>query len=722
MEVFNYSGTLSALQEATTLLEETLSRRPPGHPSRARSCRNLGGAFRMRHAQEGNLAFLQRALPLQQEALQLSEAEPLGRAEAQCNLASTLAALDIASGSYASEEQCIALFRQALDVFPEKSFSRVTAYGGLLDQLRRRFARTSEVPTLNEAIGYGREAVSITSAHLQHRWVAYTSLAQALRARFELLTQTADLDEAISLQRVVLSLIPPTHPYRITPCVTLASLLYLELSFTGDKDRLDEAISLQHEAYILCPESRPEYAWVCENYASHLVHLFYATRNISVLDKAIELCRESLSLRGTEHEHRSASLNNLGAHLATRFHYFGYLACLDEAVPLLREALVLRPPGHAHRGESCYNLGRRLLDQVVHTKDTTHLEESVILCKEICGDDGSRGPRYPLGYLCLSVAYLVPDTPFFDTRAAATALRTASENIRETNVIVELSTLLGSLDLPLIPASYMHDLLGAFSNVISSLPRLSNSTLSLQRRLQMLKDIKNVGAASLRCAILAGDLLTGVELMERSRAVFWSQALNTRDPQLESLPNDLRVEISRLLQVLSTLPSILEDNQLTARDMMHRHYERLQTLIETARQLPGLASFMLGAPYDTLSRTFANTAVVMFSADMGGCRAIIVAGAQAEPVHLLLDQLSVNDLENLSASLAGLGMRLGSTGVSPGARDEERGVNSSRRQKGGSQVEQLLSKVWVKTMKPVLNALEYRTVCAFEPGRQHDLT
>jgi tetratricopeptide (TPR) repeat protein len=713
MRVFQHSGTVSALDEAMNLYEEALSLTPPGHPSRMRSCNNLAGALYEKHQQEGALALLQRALILQQEHLRLSsapEADPLARAGALCSLATTMAALDDVSGGHASEEECIALYQEALVLLPENSHRRSIACSGLLNQVQGRFRRTRDLTLLDIAIRYGRDVVTLSSPLQPSYRTICNSLAQALLVRYDFVFQTADLNESISLQRMLFSVMTPTHPRRIAACCTLASSLRSEFERTGDMDRLEEALSLLRQAYAMCPEGSPQHASVCASYATLLWLLANVTMNDALLDKAIDLSRKSLRLDVLGHAGRSESLNSLGAYLATRFGVVGDLPSLEEAIQHFRAALELRPPGHLQRADTCCNLGSNLLEYVIHTENSSHMEETISLLKEAGGGGGSRREAlHALSHVYLARAYLVPGTPFFDPPSAVAAAREATEHGLEPTSIVYLTTQLDSLDLSLIPESHMLDMLRAFANIVACLPRLSNATMSFQTRLRTLKAGKNIGAASLRCAILAGDLKTGVELLENSRAVFWSQALNMRDPQLENLPGDLRTEIEHLLGALSSTPALVEGSQLTARDMIHQQNEQLQRLIAEVRALPGLSRFMLGTPYEQLVSAFAGTAVLMFSADTGGCRVIVMGGATSRLVHLQLEDISMDELEDRCSLLADLGMRHGKNETSLG--DDKRALGVSGRRGGGSQMERLLSKLWLKAMKPVLNAMDYQTVC-----------
>jgi tetratricopeptide (TPR) repeat protein len=714
MRVFQHSGTVSALDEAKDLYEEALSLTPSGHPSRMRSCNNLAGALYEKHKQEAALDLLQRALILQKEHLRLSsapEADPLARAGALCSLATTMAALDDVSGGHASEEECIALYLEALALLPENSHRpRSIACDGLLTQVQGRFRRTGDLPLLDIAIRYGRDVVTVSSPRQPNYRTICNSLAQALLMRYNFLAQTADLNESISLQRMLFSVMMPNHPRRIAACYTLASSLRLEFERTGDMDRLQEALSLLQQAYLMCPEDSTQHASVCAGYATLLWVLANVTMNVAWLEKAIDLFRDSLRLDVQGQAEQSEYLNSLGAFLATRYGVIGDLPSLEEAIQLFRKALELRPPGHVRRADTCFNLGANLLEYVIRVEDLSYMEETICFLKEAGDGGGSRRETADaLSYVYLARAYLVPGTPFFDPPSAVMAVRQATEHGLKPTSIVYLTKQLDSLDLSLIPESHMGDMLRAFANVVECLPRLSNATMSFHTRLRTLKSGKNIGAASLRCAILAGDLKTGVELLDNSRAVFWSQALNMRDPQLENLPGGLRTELEHLLGALSSTPALVDGSPLTARDMIHQQNERLQRLIAEVRELPGLSRFMLGTPYEQLVSSFAGTAVVMFSADTGGCRVIVMGGATSRLVHLELEDISIDELEDRTSLLADLGMRLGNNETSLG--DDERALGISKRLDGGSQMERLLSKLWLKAMKPVLYAMDYQTVC-----------
>jgi tetratricopeptide (TPR) repeat protein len=703
---FEPSGCVPVLEEAIQLYEKALSLKPIGDRARARSCERLAEALCARHRAKGDVAALQRAVILRQEYLHLNsmpEADPLSRARAQCGLASTKTILDDASGSHVSEQECVALFLEALDVLPKEDSSHIFAVEELLSRAQSCFFRTGNLSLLDTAIRHGRQA-TLASPYQRHQNLSIR-LAQTLQTRYGFLGQTADLDEAISLLRMFFAANPPTYSDRIGASCILAKSLRLEFERTGDVIRLDEAGSLLQKAYAICPEGHSQRRSICAHYAGLLRQQFHThdTHDIVLIDRAIELCRESLRLIVAGDAGLSQSLNSLGTCFAMRFEVVKEMSSLDEAIQLFRKALELLPPSHTLRKDLCCNLGGNLLVYVEQTKDLSYMEEIISLLKEACSGGDPR--QAALSYACLARAYLIPSTPFFDSHAAVMVLREATENISEP---VDLINVILQLRLLGLPQLHARDMLGIYSTIVSNLPRLSNATMSPKIRLKTLSASTAIGGASLLCAVLVGELQTGVELLENSRALFWSQALNMRDPQLEDLPSDLRVEIEYLFGALSSTPALVHENHLTPRDVLHRQNERLQSLIAEVRALPGHAHFMLGTSYEQLASAFSTTAIVIFSADMGGCRAIITTGTHSQPAHLQLHELAAEELEDLNNHLTNLGMRVGRTETS--REDDGRTLGISKRRDGDSRVERLLSKLWVKVMQPVLSALNYRTV------------
>jgi hypothetical protein len=89
-----------------------------------------------------------------------------------------------------------------------------------------------------------------------------------------------------------------------------------------------------------------------------------------------------------------------------------------------------------------------------------------------------------------------------------------------------------------------------YTHIINSLLLIANFALSHSLQLQELENAESHGSNTTLHSTRALSLADAVGLLEQARAVFWSQALRVRDPQLDSLPEDIGGELKDLLRSL----------------------------------------------------------------------------------------------------------------------------------------------------------------------------
>jgi hypothetical protein len=125
-------------------------------------------------------------------------------------------------------------------------------------------------------------------------------------------------------------------------------------------------------------------------------------------------------------------------------------------------------------------------------------------------------------------------------------------------------------------------------------------------------------------------------------------------------------------------------------------------MIREIRELSGHEHFMRGFPFKDLAFSAAHHAVVVLVAGQEECRALILRSTQDILEDICLERITRTDLEQLSVTIPGAGMR-GATLVSTEAND--RGMQVSRRREHLARV---LYKLWTDVVKPVLHHLRFK--------------
>jgi hypothetical protein len=162
-----------------------------------------------------------------------------------------------------------------------------------------------------------------------------------------------------------------------------------------------------------------------------------------------------------------------------------------------------------------------------------------------------------------------------------------------------------------------------YRDAIALMPLVGGFSVNRHSQLRALRDLDRFGTDALVCALQSSDpnhAALGLELLEQTRGIVWSQALQLRDPQTKDVPAAIATELDNLLHAISldvsgpAPPTITEDfvpdashfggldPQLSTshRDLRHQQSRRVQTLLREIRNIPGLERFMTGDTYEKL--------------------------------------------------------------------------------------------------------------------------
>jgi hypothetical protein len=703
---------VALINEAIEVQREALSLHPHGHLDRGHSCSDLGVSLYELYRHAGEAAILDEALELQREALALQPPGHPDRAFSCNNLAASLHAHYLHRGDLTLLNEAIGLKREALALRPPGHSERAFTCGSLGSSLREQYQQCGGLALLNEAIELERETLALPPADHPDRAVSCTNLATSLHARYQQSGTPTLLDESIELVRKVLALLPSGHPDRVFVYNNLGSALQERYRQCGDPTLLDEVTALAHGALALLPPGHPQRADGCAGLANSLYVRYEQCGDLALLEEAIELGREALRLRPLGHSERALSCSNLAASLWARYGYYGNLTLLDETIKLLHEALTLSPLGHPQRSQSCRDLSRSLIECYKRTKDVTLLDEVIKLCDSVMESDTSL--EASRAFVILSELHSIPETAYFSLDKTLhyldVSFGTDVDNVREViRITSDILSRIWSLSSICTPQNTL--LLGKiYSKIIDRLPLAVSFVLDIPSRLQILKSTHHLGTDACVAAVLASQLSTAVELLDRAHGLVWTQALHQRDPQMEGAPTELASELAGLLRKIAAPLTTQHDSSslyASCQDSRHRQNTRIQALLREIRAKPGLERFMLGSTYDTLRNAARDHPVVVLVAGRGLAFALIMSNAAEDQPHALGLDLTSKDLQTLQNDAQEAGLR--------SAADTREGkskmANSRMRFKKSGLHDhhkplRVLAKIWHKIVKPVLEHLK----------------
>jgi hypothetical protein len=457
----------------------------------------------------------------------------------------------------------------------------------------------------------------------------------------------------------------------------------------------------------LTPIGHPDRAQRCNNLASSLHTRFQHRGDQSLLDKAITLKREALSLTPIGHPDRAQRCGKLASSLYTRFQHRGDQSLLDEAITLKREALSLTPVGHPDKAERCRSLAVSLHTRFNIHGDSSLLLEARTLCEEALDILPKNHPQQWRTLLQLSRIHLNQHSSQCDLDCVIVCLQRAISPIVDSfpDLLSQCGNLIARLNPLIVPDPSRHRLLKAISNAIDLASMVSGFVLDRESQLRRLEACQQIGSCAYLCAALCGRKELGLELVEQSRAVIWSQSLYMRDPQLENIPSDIANELKQLFQHVSATNLVdISDHTLsylTTQDVRYRHNTRIEQLIRQTRLLPGRERFMRGLTFDQLACSAADHAVVILVAGHEQCRALILQSKHDQLEEICLNNIASDDLQDLLADTTMIAPRTrGAASDEAGA--DERGMKVSH---SPTPFTRALKRLWAAVVKPVLNHL-----------------
>ncbi|KAJ7245071.1 CHAT domain-containing protein [Mycena rebaudengoi] len=605
------------LDESIKLMKQTLSLRPSGHSDRGLALSNLATVIQHRFNLTENFDDVEEVVLLCREALTLHPISDPCRIQTLDHLANGLRSRFEQLETFDDLEEAIQLHQEAVDLFGsntqlnrrqgspiiDSASDHSTALLNLASAVQVRFMHHGDIKDLDKVVETYRKALDVCVPH--NECECTENLAGGLQLRFERNGHIKDLEEAITLHKEARKLTPVGHFARSTIAFNLARALRSLFEKRGNKNDLEEAVKLHEEDLTLSPPSHPNRKTSLTSFANTLLTKLEYDRDFhapvkqetdgkesQALKKIIELQREALTLFPASHAGRSDALNNLSNALHVQFTWHRDSQALEESVCLYKEALELRPPPHSRRGGSLAALASVLAARYKHNHSPYDLVDSIFHVQE------------------------------------------ASEYLYSTPLNrIEYTHVWGQ-----IAAEFNHfSALSAYQKAIDLLPQIAALHLDVVSRQSILSVLQasQLASEAAVCAINKQDFSAAVELLEASRSVFWSQAMQLQTPI-----------------------SHLEHTHMLAMEAEGAKYEELNkdwnATIEAVRQLPNFEDFMQHKKISALSQAAVSGPIIILITRSSICYALIVT--QREPVQcILLSQVNTETgkfLASLSLALS----------------------------------------------------------------------
>jgi hypothetical protein len=527
----------------------------------------------------------------------------------------------------------------------------------------------------------------------------------------------------------------PDHPLYVTN-LNNAALAYFEL-FTcrGRVDDVNRAIRLGQCILDTVPETHFAY-WMFTD----ILSLFFYSKYLVTADLGSFRRGSDLHLTAVEH----GALGGLdgsvlplayGVMGRRRFHS---ISDLREAASIHRDVLEFTPSKHQAHTWILVNYASDMGLLSKETGETDVLDSAIQQCQcaldELLGGetmdvaDSDSFPstravnkckiRATLALLHVLRCSSSPNPSHeLETAAAFVEAIVADKNLTPRARLHETKPVLGSIESAAASspqhASIRFEIImtRVYTHIIDSLPLIANFALSHSLQLQELENAESHGSNATLHSTCASSLADAVGLLEQARAVFWSQALRVRDPQLDSLPEDIGGELKDLLRSLhsscDSRPSLshMITQTLSSTLARSRQSSRIIDLIEEARALPGMNRLFRGYSVSTLLQAAKRGPVVILVDSASEAFALIIKSPDTRVLHVPLPLVNARAFNSWRGCLATLHDARGET------RQQHQGAPRAMRITHithKANLQESLRQIWDSVVVPVIHALQLK--------------
>ncbi|KAJ7469111.1 TPR-like protein [Mycena latifolia] len=672
---FERLGDLTDLNESVSTFKAMVSLTPEGHPAQPSRLSNLGISMNRRFQRLGNLTDLNETISIFEAAVSLTPEGHPDMPSQLNNLGISLRNRFQRLGNLTDLNELVSTFKATVGLTPEGHPAMPSWLSNLGNSLLNRFQRLGDLTNLNESVSTLKAAVSLTPEGHPDMPSRLSNLGISLRNRFEPLGDLTDLNESVSTFKAAVNLTPEGHPEMPSQLNGLGNSLHSRFERVGDLTDLNESVSTFKTAVSLTPEGHPDMPSQLNNLGISLLTRFEQVGDLTDLNESVSTFKTAVSLTPEGHPNMPSWLSNLGNSLHTCFKQSGDLTDLNESISTFKAALGLTPEGHPFQSIVLNNLGNCLHHRFNSLEDQHDCEDMLIQYR----------------------------------RAASSQTGTAHIRFRASSMWAHYAH------------TYQHpSVLDAYTTAIDLVPKVAWLGLSISdRHHQILKAGQLVREAA-SAAINAHEYSKAVEWLEQGRSVIWGQFLNLCTPV-----DDLHVVHPKLAAELTSISNLLETSS-TQRGMETASFRPTQSLQAAARQyhdlaaqrdellqqirgLAGFEQFLLPKPISELSKAAEIGPVVLLNSSSYRCDALILmAGIGDEVMHVPLPDFTLGQAQDLTEALGCL--------VRGAARSERLEGHRERGLPPDDEFSRILSVLWMKIIKPVLDGLALANPSSQDPG------
>ncbi|KAJ7915772.1 CHAT domain-containing protein, partial [Mycena leptocephala] len=676
LHCFEQFGDLNYLKECITKQEDAVRLTPDGHPDMPLMLHNLGNSLLFRFERLGDLNDINDCISKQEDAVHLTPDGHPDKPSWLSNLGYSLLCRFEQLGDLSDINESISKQEYAVSLTPDGHPEKPGMLKHLGNALRLHFQRLGDLSNINDCISKQEDAVGLTPDGHPDKPSRLSDLGSSLICRFERLGDLSDINEGISKLADAVLLTPDGLSDKLTMLQNLGNALLRRFQRFGDLSDINECISKQEDAVRLTPDGHPEKPARLTNLGTSFELRFQRLGELSDLNESITKQEDAVHLTPDGHPLKPLMLINLSDSLLSRFKRFGDLSDLNECISKGEDAVQLTPDGHPDKPAKLTNLGTSLRCRFDQLGDLSDLNESISKQE--------------------------------DASTAAACSATGPVHVRLDSA---------KLWAHCAQEAQHSSLLTAFQVALDLLSEVVWLGLSISDRHHQIMKAGFLVRDAAAAAISSGQLERAVEWLEQGRSIIWGQLLNLRTPvdELQQKWPELATELIYLSAKLDRATTGNNNTQLvdsgaqqSLRSIAHQAHEdarKRNVLLKKIRQLPGFQQFLLPKTFSQLSPAAQKGPVVFLNVSQMSCDGLILQkGHTGEVMHVPFHDFTPEYARSLARSFEDL-MPYRRCGDIDRLHAHREGSFPDL----GDEFAWILSELWVRLVKPVLDALAITT-------------
>ncbi|KAJ7127988.1 CHAT domain-containing protein [Mycena epipterygia] len=681
---------------------------------------DLGRALQHRFERLGSLLDINRSVVILETAVALTPDGHPGKPAGLNSLGNSLLSRFKRLGGLDDLNQSVLRFESAVTLTPDGHPDKPSLLNNLGNPLLRRFERLGDLDDLNQSVLRFEAAITLTPDGHPDKPSSLRNLGNSLLRRFEQLGGLSDLNQSVLRCEAAVTLTPDGHPHKPSQLNSLGRSLLYRFEQLGGLDDLNQSVLRFEAAVTLTPDGHPDKPSSLNNLGNSLLRRFERVGSLDDLNQSVLRCEAAVTLTPDGHPDKPSWLNNLGNSLLRRFERLGGLDDLNQSVLRFEAAVNLTPDGHPDKPSWLNNLGNSLIRRFEQLGDLDDLNQSVLRSEAAVTLTPDGHPVKPSRLTNLGNSLQIRFKQLGDlqesqqlllhyTSAACSATGPASIRFDAAKRWAE--------------HAHIHQpssVLLAYTTAIELLPELAWLGLSITDRHHQLLQAGEVVRDAASAAIAVHDYEKAVEWLEQGRSVIWGQLLNLRTPVDElrksypSLANQL-VSLSTTLETAGTqsndvVAAIDSQSLQSIAQKSHALVLERNDILQQIRELPGFQRFLLSKPISELSLAANIGPVAILNISEYGCDALVLMpGLGDEVIHVPLSDFTIHQAQALAKLLASIVGTPGRSDRLAGSREGDMTPDDI--------FSHILSELWFKIVRPVLNALAITTPVSQDLGR-----